>query len=124
MACALLGLVALVVVFVVLFAVSPGSLVALVGALIAMVSGVCGVLSLFRDWGRARLGAALVLFADIVLCLMVDVMVFRTELPASLAAVCLVVVVVACVAGAVLILSAPRRGKSSTPRAVEPKWSH
>lgn len=116
-----LGLLAMLVLLAVLFT-GVGSWVVGIAALVALVSAVCVLLALFRDWGRARVGVTLVLAGDILIVLMAAAMLFHVEATAPLASAVLVALVACQLVGAVLVHSAPRTGRSRTPRAVEPSW--
>lgn len=118
-----LGLVALGVLFAGLFSGVGAVPFALAVCLPAAGSAVCALLALFRDWGRARVGVALVLSADVLAGLLVVAMILQVEPAAPAASGALVVIVITALLGAVLVMSAPRRGTSTTPRAVEPAWA-
>lgn len=122
-ACAVLGLLAMLVLFAVLFSGTAWWLPALAAPVVALASLVCALLALFRDWGRARVGVVLVLVGDVLVGAVAAAMVTQTVVAVPLAAACLVVLVGVQVVGAILVLTAPRKGQSSTPRAVEPSWS-
>ncbi len=96
---------------------------ALLAPVIALASAICGLLALFRDWGRARLGVVMVLLGDVLIAVMAAAMATQTVVAVPVASAALVVLVGLHVIGAILVLTAPRKGHSDTPRAVEPTWS-